>query len=571
MVIPLYIVIACSLMDMVPAEPALLVDHCGFSMVDGHLKSNCTGYYTIKLWDRTMVKECSDNVTEVFRSTVMIFWYNCSTVLLNYSKHSVETTQLYPYVLMPLIICLFTMSLIICCWTRAKLVMRVDKEEKVTLKKRGVKLVSDSSFRFLTWKQILLATCFFREVSATCMPPLHSHFGNTTWRMTFDLEEGASACFDNGIVTHSKNVEYSELGFLYNTSSWKSSVWSKTACGRADCGEQNECGYYGETGVVHHRLSSKMLYKKICKTHKSGLFSCFYLWGCWLATLEVYYANQMSYEVFEVGTTTTDDDFEVSGMNGCQIEQRNLDPIDHFGMFVVTSPRGAWLCDKVSATGVPSAGQLGDLQFLEGKLEPEFDFSAFSCEFASEASTGKCLVRSSALPLLLSNCLSLPGESSQGLVEWERGSLRTHGSSSRSFSITCPSSVALSESSHNCYSIVVSKHGIKDTGHLNYIAISAQSPDGSSSLVYNSSCGDYPIIVACDGKTHAIKILREDYRSCYPGLPDIKDETTKYQETKYVWEGGSGPLSIISHDNLLIVFAIVALLAVMMIIKCFFF
>lgn len=47
------------------------------------------------------------------------------------------------------------------------------------------------------------------------------------------------------------------------------------------------------------------------------------------------------YEVFEVGSTQTDDDYIVDGLSDCVVEQKNLDPVNHFGMFLIRGNKGA--------------------------------------------------------------------------------------------------------------------------------------------------------------------------------------------------------------------------------------
>lgn len=550
----------------------LYMNSCGFNMSDGFLSHNCEGYYTILVEKTSKIYDCSINSTEQFTSIVVAFTHNCSSVLLDYHNHQDQEVVLYPYILIPLIIVTLFLALALLAWIILRTRLSVSKEEKITLNRAGLKMVSDGTFRTFSWKELLLVTLFIGGTKSNCMTPMSSHVGPNHSRYEFSLGEGDSACFKEGVLTHSLNVEFSELGLLYNTSEWKEFAWTKRGCGYGLCGTEDECAESGEIGAIHHLSHKSLLYKKLCKPHTTDFFTCVKTWGCWMATHEVMYGSCPRYSVFEVGATTTTDDFEISGLDLCTYEHRNLDPVDHFGMFLVVSlDNSAWLCDKVSETGKPLSGEIGEIQYLHGKDEPLFDFSSFSCELSSSVSSGRCRIKTSSIPNALHNCLQLPGPTSQGFTEWSQGTLRTRGSTARSFTISCPSNHTLVESSHKCHSLKTSLHGVKDVGHLNYLSISADSLNGSGVLTLNSTCGDPSMTVSCDGKPHLFKLIRMNYHECFPDLVNIEDKMTDYETSNYVWKGGNlieG--NLMDHDSLMIILAIMGLLVLALIIKCLF-
>lgn len=244
------------------------LNSCGFSMQQDIIDYNCTGYFTLTVGQDTTVHECGTNLTQVYKTIVLVYWFDCSTVLLDYYQTDSCSVVLYPLVLWPTVLLMSVVIIPITVWIRFLYRVRRSVNEKISVNRRGVQLMSstegDESFRKFSWGQLFVLGLCFQKVSPTCMPPIHSHSSPLSKRFTFFLDEGESACFDQGVVTHIRNVELSELGFLNNTSSWRSFVWSELSCGRGNCGSTKECGQHGEHGKRLFKPKKSMMYLKIC-------------------------------------------------------------------------------------------------------------------------------------------------------------------------------------------------------------------------------------------------------------------------------------------------------------------
>nr|QRW41940.1 MAG: glycoprotein [Culex Bunyavirus 2] len=508
---------------------------CGVYMHKGLLTSNCTGLFTLRINQNLRLVQCTHDLEEKLHEPVEVFKGDCKDILLDYEPLTTKTNEMYHLVLIPtLIVSILLMMGLSCCLAfRSK--YGVEKGESISITRQHILVCGDTSIRKFKWSAVLLTIILCRETTSICLPAKHSHTGKTMNQYTFDLDEGSSACFDLGIVTHVENSEVLEIFHLYNTTTWREYVWSAKACGYGNCGSEKECSYYGEIGRVVENVEKGLIYKKFCHPHdRAGIF-CIWKWGCWLATNEVMFDRKLAYSVYQVGSSTTNDEYTVEGLDNCTISQENLDPVISVDYKLVVSPENkSWLCDQVSPPGRPSAGLIGDLHWMGDIMH--FDYNAFQCDIGHSSSSGSCRVAKPSIPNMLSNCLELPTMTPIGFLSYSSGELKARSSSARRFSIRCPSSIKPNEVSHKCHSIEASLHGIRSEGRSSYLSIAARSINSSSVLVINSTCGDDPIIVACNSQPHLFKLTNLNYAKCYPDLGSVQNKMRDHVEEQWVWE-----------------------------------
>lgn len=519
--------------------------NCGVFMENGLLTSNCTGLFTLMINKDVRLVQCSHNYPERLHEPVEVFKGDCKDILLDYEPVVSKPNEMYHLVLTPMLVISFLLAISVSCCLAFKVKYGVERGDSISITRQHIIVCGDTSVRKFKWSTVLIAILLCKKATPICFPAKHSHDGKYMTQYTFDLEEGGSACFDLGIVSHVENSEVLEIFHLYNTTTWKNHVWSTKACGYGDCGSEGECSYYGEVGREVEDLRKGLIYKKYCHPHdRAGLF-CFWKWGCWLATNEVMFDRKLSYSVYQVGSSTTNDEYIVEGLDNCTVSQENLDPVISIDYKLVVSPENkTWLCDQVSLPGRPIAGLLGDLHWVGENMH--FDYNAFQCDIGHSSSSGSCRVAEPSIPKMLSNCLELPKLTPIGYLSYSNGELKARSSSARRFTIRCPSSIKPIEVNHKCHSIEASLHGIRSEGRSSYLSITASSINSSSVLVINSTCGDDPIIVACNSQAHLFKLTNLNYAECYPDLGSVQDRMRDHVDEQWVWESADHGSTITS-------------------------
>nr|QRD99859.1 MAG: glycoprotein [Evros bunya-like virus] len=519
----------------------VILDDCGFSMSKGNLSHNCEGFYSTRTPFSVQVWACDQVNPTIYTTVIEVFQSTCRTILVGYmAPEPVGTTVLYPYILWPIIVLVALAGAVLASWSH--IAHKVDKapESKIKIKISGISINGPEECRDLRWKQLILLVLCWTPANTLCVPPTHMVELKTAWNYKFSLRQGELACFDEGTVAHELNRDSFELEHLYATRMWSKFIWSERKCGYGECGTEDECSVWGKNGKVVHRAT--MMYKKICKPHTRNFFKCPMFWGCWLATLEVGWKDYEDdvFEVFRVGAPQSSDEFITHGLPDCEVSHVNPDPISLAGMALVVQGDEAWLCDEASKPGHPSHGMIGDIQVLgPEESDVEFDFNAFTCEFDEVESSGGCLVQEPALKSTLGNCLKLPSLMSLGWLMWVNSSLVLSDGSHREFDIKCSSKVSLKEAPHDCYDVAIEHHGVSSSEHLQFLVMRASSHNPSSVLVFNSSCGDEPIVLPCNGKNYSHAITKSDYQSCFLTLPVIKNLTTKLALDPYMWDSGN--------------------------------
>lgn len=508
-------------------------EDCGVSMSNGVLSSNCSGVFTVRTMEGIELHTCGLPVGKVYKYPVEVFRGDCKDILLDHSFENERPGELCYLIMIPVLSILSLTLFGLVMFYRFKVVFKIGKADDVELGKAFITVKREHSCRELSWGLIFLALFCCKRVNSACVPLMHAHEGSVHSLYSFNLKEGDSACFNSGVVRHTENVEVMELTFLYNTSSWDPYVWSKQACGYGDCGSSKECTSYGTHGKL--KREDGKFYMKYCSAFDVRDLSCFWKWGCWLGTTEVITKNHERLEVFQVGSSRTKDDYVVDGLEDCDVTQENLDPVvaGHLSL-VVRSDGTAWLCPDFSQAKKPTAGMIGDIQWLAD--EPIFDFTAFKCEFTHASSSGDCEVEEAAIPKLLSNCQKIPGPTSLGVATYEDKELKIRGNSGRRFNIRCPSKTSPMVVNHDCHSMVVSLHGVKSEGRSLFLSVRASSVNSSSVLVLNSTCGDDPLVVPCDDQVNIFKVTTPNMADCYPGLGSVLDNTRELVTDSWVWE-----------------------------------
>lgn len=529
---------------------------CGFAMREGVLDVDCEGFYSLVYENIINLHPCAVTNNVTYHAPVEIHYGSCSTLLVNYSMATNKMRALYCLVLPFLVATLFLAASIIVVYSI--FIHRVTRTKtKRTLNLRNVALEDDTGIRVFSWLMVISIGLCHSRVIAVCVPPIKTINHQTTIQYKFTLEEGEKACFNEGVVDHQENVEQLEYTFLYSTSSWSHSIWSETKCGHSGwCGTREECAVWGTNGkIINHH---KQVYKKICAPHARNFFVCPHMWGCWLATLEVTWDGPI-YHVYEIGTSTTTDKTDVMGLGQCDVDHLNEDPVDMKGDILVISSNSQWLCKTASERGFPLRGHIGDIQLRDNVT---FDFSVFACEFTAPESSGGCSVMEPHLPRGLQNCLSLPHESPQGLVSYNKGKLTVKGNGDRNYVIRCPSSVRTDIINGDCFSLRATHHGVKGVAGIGYLVLSAKSREMKSSMLLNTSCFDEPIVVPCDGVERVVKSDRESFVDCMS--IEVRDERRMISKDEWVWDSGNHqhPISQTHYISLTVVLLISALILI---------
>nr|BEK62754.1 MAG: glycoprotein [Anopheles bunyavirus 1] len=515
---------------------------CLYIDEEGHLIVNCTGNYairTIKDFRSTAmrVEACGRLDNASLCGPVEVIATDCKTVLLgrNCSTRDLIHGQV---IVLWIVVGVIAMGLIVTSITIAGL-LSSSKGHNVSTKLRvdHVLVRDDHGTRRLSYyKLFCLGLCIMRSpVSAiTCISPHSADLSSNGSTYRFHLLPDTSACFLEGSILHVESDVVAETTLLYKTAAWKHHTWTLLACGEGNCGTKEQCSEWGDHGKVVDKEGSRSQYKKFCTTNLQPWTSCFYSWGCWLATNEISWSEEDEWDVKAIGDYSPSDEFIVSGLEDCYVSivDPNLGSLR--GDYLVTNSKTSMICKSASEEGYPMSGRIGDLQIVAN--ETLFDYSAFSCDLRTAYSSGNCKVEQSGIELSRSRCLELPTTISMEHLNVLGSDLHVSPLNPREFLVRCPRNLTVHVSDHNCHSLEIEVHGLRSEQDFTFLTFKANSPNSNSSYVISSECHMEIVEVPCDGKEHVIRSYTYPVHNCFPEGSSFSDKTIEPKSPTWTWD-----------------------------------
>lgn len=517
-------------------------DVCGITMDSGRLNGTCEGLSTLLYRSKVEVLSCASLFNTTFYAPAFVTTESgCKVLLLDYLKCNygpckpdiVYGGDILMYILLTIVGLATLLALMTMCFMCRHKIGASEMEWSRT----GVLVSTDEYHHDLTWKTLLLLLLCRPMPTSGCLSPVSSSLLNGTVEYTFTPEQGGIICTSNGTITLGASGMRYETTHLYDSAKWEHHTWSANGCGSAGlCGNEGDCAEWGEQGKVVH--SERKQYLKTCKPHSRSFFPCFYKWGCWLATREVFWQAKNEVGVYEIGSSAKFDEHRVIGLQACRVEVEAYATSDLMGKSLVVSHANSRLCEKASMPFRPVTSMVGDLQILNGTSY--FDYGSFKCEFAEIESSGKCKVAQSALNWN-SICVALPILTKAYSLSVIKGSLVEMGVSRRVI-LTCPESVAVLDHKEECFDKRVELHGIKEESGLTIMTLSAKSVSGKGTWVAHSDCFSDSISVPCDGSSYGHKLYSELDKECLVDQEPVEDRREEMQPPEWVWDQTSHSL-----------------------------
>lgn len=502
------------------------------------LSINCSGKAAIRTTQALSVVKCNTSMVYKICGPVEVSTTDWKRVIIGPDCQMFSRTLEVQVIVLWVVLAMIILCILIIVIAIIGLLSTVKNDGKAEFLSKGVMVRDGPSSRLFSYKSlVVLGLASFKIQTSTqlCIQPYsleETRLGST---YKYLLSPNTSACFLDGSVFHSTSDSIIDTTLLYKTASWSHLTWSKLACGNADCGTTDECSVWGDHGLVVHNSGGKSQYKKFCRTNLRPWISCFYGWGCWLATNEISWANEQIWEVKAIGNPSPSDSYIVSGLDGCTVALMDTVASTTKDDYLISRGLDSKICKFASEEGFPVAGRIGDLQIVDGQ-NASFDYSAFSCDLGTAYSSGSCRVMHSAMSYTETRCLALPTNVAMEHLWFDGSELHSISLGAREFTIHCNRNLTIHTSNHNCHSIRVVVQGIRSEQDFMFVSFRADSPNSSSTYKIDESCHMERVEIPCDGEDHIIRAYTYPLDDCFPQGSSFSDKTTTPESPTWSWD-----------------------------------